>query len=448
MTMRKLVGIFLCVAPIFGACSEDSSSPANVTPDGGGGDTPDASTEDDGGKPAGTFDCAGAKAGDKLTVMHRWKETEEHARFLAILQPLVDACSIQIEDVPTVDANDLDTKANDGSLDIAIWGSAELVKYDAKLIALDTVNGRKDSYAEFFVSQGTRNGRWTGVPVKADVKTLIWYSPKVFKAKGYTVPTTWEELDALVESATTKGDVPWALGFESGEATGWTGSDFIQDILLVQQGPAFVFDLLSGAVKYDDARVKQAWTTYGKWAKDAKYTVDGANGTLTTSFSNAIFQVFGDAPQALMLKQSGFVQGEVTKKYPAYKYGEDFDFFAIPGAKGIQGGADWLMSFQDKPATRALIGYLTSPKGGASWAKSGLGISPNRGAAGNYTDPVLSKFGETLANTKGFTPDIGDTIPGDFGKAEWKGIVDYVKGDADIDAALASVAQAQTDALK
>lgn len=448
MKMRKLVGMLLCVAPIFGACSDDSSSPANVTPDGGDGTTPDASTSEDSGAPTSTFDCAGAKAGDKISVIHQWTGDEEHARFLAILQPLVDACSLQVEDIPTRSPDDLDAKVTDGSLDLAVWNSAALAKYDAKLIALDTVNGRKESYAEFFVSQGTRNGRWTGVPVKADVKTLIWYSPKVFKAKGYTVPTTWEELDALVESAVAKGDVPWALGFESGDATGWTGSDFIQDILLAQQGPAFIFDLLSGTTKYDDDRVKQAWTTYGKWAKDAKYTVEGSSGTLTTSFSDAIFQVFGDAPKALLLKQAGFVRGEVTKKYPSYKYGEDFDFFTVPGAKGIQGGADWLMAFDDKPATRAVIGYLTSPKGGANWAKSGLDLSPNRGAAGNYTDPVLSKFGETLANTKGFTPDIGDTIPGDFGKAEWKGIVDYVKGDAEIDAALAAVAQAQADALK
>ena len=33
-----------------------------------------------------------------------------------------------------------------------------------------------------------------------------------------------------------------------------------------------------------------------------------------------------------------------------------------------------------------------------------------------------------LANTKGFTPDIGDTIPGGFGKAEWTTIVDFVNG--------------------
>ena len=42
------------------------------------------------------------------------------------------------------------------------------------------------------------------------------------------------------------GNVPWSMGFESGDATGWTGSDFIQDILLVQKGPEYVMNIISG----------------------------------------------------------------------------------------------------------------------------------------------------------------------------------------------------------
>ena len=71
-------------------------------------------------------------------------------------------------------------------------------------------------------------------------------------------------------------NVPWSMGFESGDATGWTGTDFIQDILLVQQGPQYVKELINGNVPYNDPGVKQAYETYGKWAQDPKYTVGGA----------------------------------------------------------------------------------------------------------------------------------------------------------------------------
>ena len=243
------------------------------------------------------------------------------------------------------------------------------------------------------------------------------------------------------------GDVPWSMGFESGDGTGWTGSDFIQDIMLVQQGPQYVLDLMSGAVSYDDAGVKQAYETYGKWAMDPAYTVGGVEGTLSIGFVDAIYKVFSDPPEAMMVKQSGFAGAEAATQYPDLEYGTDYDFFAVPGAQGLQGGADWMMAFTDTPAVKALVAYLSSAEGGANWAKASFDLSPNAGAAGNYVEPSLIKKGDALANTKGFTPDIGDTIPGGFGSAEFKGISDYVNGE-DLDSILAALVVTQSEALE
>jgi alpha-glucoside transport system substrate-binding protein len=380
-------------------------------------------------------------------MLYQWSGAEE-TRLNQILKPLVDQCGIVIKPESTRDQALLDTKVQAGTPpDIAFWNVTQLVQYKDKLVAMDTLGAHRDSYADFFVSPGTVDGKWLGLPVKADIKTIIWYSPVVFKAKGYSVPKTWDELDALVEKMKANGDVPWSMGMESGDATGWTGSDFIQDILLVQQGPQYVLDLISGKVAYNDAGVKKAYETYGKWAKDPKYTVGGAQGTLSTAFLDAIYKVFSDPAEAMMVKQSGFAGGEVAKKFTDLKYGTDYDFFALPGAKGLQGGADWLMAFKNTPAVQALVAYLSSADGGANWAKASFDLSPNKGAAGNYTDPALVKKGEALANTQGFTPDIGDTIPGGFGKAEWTAIVDFVNGK-DLDAALAAAAQVQAEATK
>jgi alpha-glucoside transport system substrate-binding protein len=394
----------------------------------------------------GEIDCGDAQPGDEISFLYQWSGAEE-ARWNEILQPLVDACGIVPMPESTRDQALLDTKVQGGNPpDIAFWNVAQLVQYEDKLIDMDTLGANGDNYADFFKSPGTINGKWLGLPVKADIKTLIWYSPVVFEAKGYTVPTTWEELDALVEQMVAAGDVPWSMGFESADATGWTGSDFIQDILLVQQGPQYVLDLISGAVPYDDAGVKAAYEIYGKWASDPAYTVGGAEGTLSTNFLDAIYKPFADPPEAMMVKQSGFAGGEIVKKFPELEYGLDYDFFVIPGAQGMQGGADWMMAFTDTPAVRALVAYLSSELGGANWAKAGFDLSPNKGAAGNYTDPALIKKGEALANTTGFTPDIGDTIPGGFGKAEWTALITYLQG-GNLDEALAAVAAAQADAL-
>jgi len=395
----------------------------------------------------GEIDCQGAQSGDEISMLYQWSGQEE-SRWNEILQPLVDACGLVVKPESTRDQALLDTRVQAGTPpDIAFWNVSQLFQYQDDLQAMDELGADKASYADFFVNLGSVEGKWLGLPVKADVKTIIWYSPVVFDAQGYQVPTTWEELDALVEQMVANGDVPWSMGFESGDSTGWSGSDFIQDILLVQQGPQYVLDIISGEVPYNDAGVKQAYETYGKWASDPKYTVGGAEGTLSTPFLEAIYKVFSDPPEAMMVKQSGFAGGEIVKQFPDLEYGTDFDFFELPDAQGVQGGADWMMAFSDTPAVRALVVYLSSPLGGANWAKASFDLSTNLGAQGNYTDPGLQKRGDILANAEGFTPDIGDSIPGGFGKAEWTAIINYVNG-GDLDQALNEAAQAQTEALR
>ncbi|HEX2980386.1 MAG TPA: hypothetical protein VHO48_08990, partial [Anaerolineaceae bacterium] len=355
------------------------------------------------GGATGEIDCGDAQSGDTITMLYQWSGQEE-TRWNQILQPLVDTCGIVIEPESTRDQAVLDTRVSGGTPpDIAFWNVAQLVQYQDKLKAMDTLGAANASYPSFFVQQGTVNGKWVGLPVKSDVKTIIWYSPAVFEAKGYTVPKTWAELDTLVEKMVSNGDVPWSMGFESGDATGWTGSDFIQDILLVQQGPEYVMKIISGEVPYNDPGVAKAYETYGKWAKDPKYTVGGAQGTLSTAYLDAIYDVFSDPPKAMMVKQSGFAGGEIAKQYPDLKYGVDYDFFPVPDAKGVQGGADWMMAFNDTPAVRALVTYLSSALGGKNWAAASFDLSPNLAAQGNYVDPGLQKRGDILANAKGFT---------------------------------------------
>ena len=104
------------------------------------------------------------------------------------------------------------------------------------------------------------------------------------------------------------------------------------------------------------------------------------------------------------------------------------------------------MAFTDTPAVQALVAYLSSAQGGANWAAATFGLSPNKGAAGNYTDPSLQKLGEAIATTQGFTTDIGDTIPAGFGSAEFTAISEYVNG-GDLAALLADLAAKQAEGL-
>jgi alpha-glucoside transport system substrate-binding protein len=378
--------------------------------------------------------------------MYQWSGAEEE-KINAIFKPFIDACGVEIVAESTRDNAVLDTRVKSEPPDLLFWPStAPLTLYKDQLQDMAALGANADNYAGYWTDLGTVDGTLLMLPVKADIKTLIWYSPVQFDAFGYAVPTTFEELDALVEQMVADGNVPWSMGFGSDAATGWTGSDFIQDLLLVQQGPKYVNSLLDGSTPYDDAGVVQAYETYVKWASDDKYTVGGATGTVNTPFLDAIYKPFADPPEAMMVKQSGFAGGEVVKQFPDLEYGVDFDFFAFPGAQGMQGGADYLFAFGDSEATKAMLGYLSGAEGAKVWAEAGFDLSPNNLAVGLYTDPQLSKKADALATAAGFTPDMGDTIGAPFGEAEWKAIIDAVTG-TDIPTALAPVAAAQAEAL-
>ena len=52
---------------------------------------------------------------------------------------------------------------------------------------------------------GSVNGTFYAAPLGANMKSFVWYSPAVFAEKGYTVPTTWDELFALSDKMVADG---------------------------------------------------------------------------------------------------------------------------------------------------------------------------------------------------------------------------------------------------
>jgi alpha-glucoside transport system substrate-binding protein len=406
-----------------------------------------AMTEEPMTAPDTDIDCMGADAGDTISMLYQWSGVEEE-NLNKILAPLVEACGFVLNPESTRDQALLDTRVQAGTPpDVTFWNVTQLSQYETQLIAMTDLGVNGDNYADYWKSIGTVNGKWLGLPVKADPKTLIWYSPTNFTTDGYMVPTTWDELNTLVEKMVADGKVPWSTGMESGDATGWTGTDFIQDILLVTQGPDYVMGIIDGTIPYNDAGVKAAYEIYGKWAMSETYAVGGSAGTVSVGFNDAIIKVFSTPPEAMMVKQSGFAGGTIKDNYPDLVYGTDYDFFGVPSAQGLQGGSDWMMAFSDKPAVKALVAYLSSAKGGEMWAQVGFDLTPNMAGEAAYVDPALLKKGQILADATGFTPDIGDSIPGGFGSAEFKGITDYITG-GDLDTILNTITAAQAEGLK
>src|SRR5206468_1327547 len=123
--------------------------------------------------------------------------------------------------------------SNAGSVKvIAVWSGQEQASFMAVLKPFEDSTGIKVQY------ESTRDEDAILRTRVAAVKGLIWYDPKNFSSKGYTVPKTWQDLLSLQSQIKSSGTPPWCIAVASGGAAdGWPASDWLKEIVLSQAGP-------------------------------------------------------------------------------------------------------------------------------------------------------------------------------------------------------------------
>ena len=278
-------------------------------------------------------------------------------------------------------------------------------------------------------------------PYKADLKSLVWYSPENFKDAGYEIPKTMEELIALSDKIVADGGKPWCIGLGSGGATGWPATDWVEDIMLRTQPPETYDKWVTNEVKFDDPAVTSALDVFGSIAKNEAYVDGGAAGVASTDFRDSPKGLFATPPKCYMHRQASFIPSffpEGTK----LGEGQDADFFYFPpfAAKADLGrpvlGAGTLFTItKDSKAARAFIGFLQMPLAHELWmAQSGF-LTPLKTVNNEaYANEVLKKEGEILTSATTFRFDGSDLMPGKIGAgAFWTGMVDFVGGKSAAD---------------
>ena len=391
--------------------------------------------------PESMYDCMGGEGGT-VTMIGVWSGDEE-ANFKAILQPFLSECGVTLEYEGTRDQAVLATRVEGGNPpDIAGLPNPGIMgQYTDDLVPLGGVVNL-DDFSPAWQALGSVQGTVYGAFFKADTKSLVWYNPKAFAAGGYVVPTTWDEMADLTMQIADDGGVPWSTGIGSGDATGWVATDWIQDILLRNEGPEFVERWVRHEVPWTDPAIKQAWEEYYDIVANDKYALGGADGTINTGFAESLYPLFLDPPEAYMCRMAGFAGGVISEQYPDLKEVDDYDFFvlpeknATPGAP-MQGGADVFVMFNDSAAAKALMAYMFSDLAGEDLAKSGWGLSPNsKVGADAYPSALSGKMATAMNEAPSFSFDADDRMPGGINMDYFAGVTEYI-GGGDLDAILA-----------
>ena len=399
----------------------------------------------------GCATVAAAPQGGTVSVLATWEGAERDA-FMAMVRPFEDETGITVTYESTRDLSGKLWKdvATRHLPDVAgLPGPGEMREF-AKAGALVDLNTAIDAAAykaetaPAFVQLGTVDDKLVGMFVKSTVKGLIWYDPE-----NYTMgdPSTWDELKRDASISARDGARPWCVGMESGEASGWPGTDWIEDIVLRDSGPAVYDDWVAGKVKWTSPAIKQAFQVFGAViAPDAVY--GGSDAVVGTNFGDAGTPLFSSPPGCLFLHQGSFMTSFFHGTSGA-RYGQ-YDFFPFPSmdpryANSLIAAGDLFGMFHDTPQARALITYLASTKAQELLVKAGGALSPNLNVT-DYPDAISAREGELLRTSKIVRFDASDLMPEAMNEAFWHAMLAFARDPSQLDAILAELDAVQGQA--
>ncbi len=290
-----------------------------------------------------------------------------------------------------------------------------------------------------FLDAASVDGEVYGAPMRMAVKSLVWYPKKAYEEAGYnTEPKSMEELMDIASQIQADGITPWCIGWESDQATGWVGTDWLEEMVLRTAGPDVYDQWVAHEIPFDDPQIVEALDRAGEIQLDEEMVLGGTQGILNTGFDEAMSPAFADPPRCMLHRQGNFATGFYPENVQA-NLDEEVGVFVLPpfedGYDGqpILGGGDLAALFNgDDEEASQVLEFLTSDQFGAEWAQAGGWLSPHATFdASNYADKTTQDIATLAAEADVFRFDASDLMPAAIGTgAFWTEMVEWIGGQS------------------
>jgi alpha-glucoside transport system substrate-binding protein len=420
--LRWLAPLF-ALALIMAACGDDDG-------DEGGGET---------GGGEGQSENTGT-----VNVLNAMEPEEATAIQALVDENLVDAdYTVEIEASADFEEQ-VQIRAEGGTLDVILLPQpGAVVDHAASGAAVSLEDMGFDmaqleaTFGEYFLSLGEFEGEHYGLPTNINLKSMVWYPKAAFDAAGYTVPATFDELIALSDQIVADGGTPWCVGFESGGATGWPATDWMEDIMLRTAGPDVYDQWVTHEIAFNDPAVATAAETFGQVMFTDGYVLGGADQTPAIAFGDAPGPMFNDPPGCWLHRQASFINAFFPEGTEA---GVDYDWFPFPpiDQEGTLFAGELAVTFRNAPeVTDFLSQFMDVPiqcaMGGVTASSR---ISPNVNVGPEcYANSILADASvvltDALASGTGRF-DASDLMPTEVGAGSfWTGMVAYMQEGPD-----------------
>jgi alpha-glucoside transport system substrate-binding protein len=321
--------------------------------------------------------------------------------------------------------------AQDGEL-VPLWDEA-LAVYDQEF---------QPAWKDLSSVDGTPYGMFHRV----NAKGWFWYNKPDWQAAGWAIPETWDDLMALADEMVADGErFPFCDGIESGAATGWKGTDWVENIMLRTQ-PVDVYDAwVAHELPFSSDEVKNAWEILGDVWFNADYMYGSTDYIATANFQDPAPLLFGDDPQCWMHMQGSFVTNFFPDDVQA-DLDNQVGVFAMPAidtslSPALEVGGDQFVVFKghDREEVKRFIEFLGTPAAVTPWAELGGSLFPHVNQdLSVYPTELERTMAEAITEAEQARFDGSDNMASEVNLAFWEGITNWVTG-TDLDTALAAI---------
>ncbi len=318
-----------------------------------------------------------------------------------------------------------------------------------KLIPFDdaTVTKDNETLVPGFSQAGTcADGKVYGLPNEVSVKSIIWTDAPAFTKAGYTAPTTLDELLALSAKMKADGNTPWCIAAESGAATGWPITDWIEDLVLRIAGPDNYDKWVKGELKFNSPEIKPAWEYFQKIAFTDGWVRGGTKSIVATNFQTGGNALFLPRPGCYMFKQATFVANKGG--FPDSVIAKlDSETQPVPfppktaGQNAVLVAGDIVAAFNNDANVLKLRNFIASNENGTQQMKNGA-FSPHKSAdVSLLPNKTLQRIAsDVLYKATAARFDGSDAMPAKVGAGTfWTEPVKWLSGAQDLETTLNNI---------
>ena len=285
-----------------------------------------------------------------------------------------------------------------------------------------------------FIDPLLRHGeRHYGLWARVAIKSLVWYRRGLFEQHRLAVPETATELAALEQQMMRKGLVPWCIGVAARGATGWVGTDWVEEFMLRDAGPAAYDRWVAQEMPFTAGPVRRAFARWDRMVRTPGMTYGGAAKVLSTYVEEAARQFATDPAPCMMMRNAEWV----TSEFPDSMHigpGEQIDFFVLPGQSAshveLLVAGDVAAPLNARPETMEVLRYMASAEFGRRRAAAGAYLSGHKDVEpAAYAEPLAARLAAVWHSAAVMRMDASDLMPAVLGTAAfWTAMVDNLKG--------------------